>query len=284
MFIGVIVMLIASALYNSAPIFLRTATRALPDRSGLTLLRAVLTRRVGLIGLALEVLGWGLEVVALTRLPLTLSRSLLAAGLLVLLVLAWRDLHEAIGSQEILGVLTIVGGIAAVSFATPARSTASPTLLQWAMLTVVLGAVVLAPYALRVGRHVTGTWLLAVSAGMAYALSALFTKQVANLVGTAQVPPLLVVLMGAAVCAVLGFMGELGALDRAQAADVAPVYRALQIIIPIAVAPLLFGEHWPSAIGAQSLLAGGLLLTVAGILLVSRRHKSVARAYAQAAR
>src|SRR5438067_2799594 len=107
MFIGVIVMLIASALYNSAPIFLRTATRSLPDRSGPTLLRAVLTRRAGLIGLALEVLGWGLEVVALTRLRLTLSRSLLAAGLLVLLVLAWRDLHEALGPPERLGVPAI---------------------------------------------------------------------------------------------------------------------------------------------------------------------------------
>jgi drug/metabolite transporter (DMT)-like permease len=239
---------------------------------------------VGLIGLALEVLGWGLEVVALTRLPLTLSRSLLAAGLLVLLVLAWRDLHEAIGPQEILGVLAIVGGIAAVSVATPARSTASPAPLQWAALVVLLGGVVLAPYALRVGRHVTGAWIMAVSAGVAYALSALFTKQVANMVGIAQVLPLFAVLLGAAVCAVLGFMGELGALDRAQAADVAPVYRALQIMIPIALAPLVFGEHWPSAIGAQSLLAGGLLLTVAGILLVSRRHKGVARAYAQVAR
>ena len=86
------------------------------------------------------------------------------------------------------------------------------------------------------------------------------------------------------IVAVLGFMGELGALDRALAADATPVYRALQIMIPIAVAPLLFGEHWPSAIGAQSLLAGGLLLTVAGILLVSRRHKGSARAYAQVAR
>jgi hypothetical protein len=65
MFIGVIVMLIARALYNSAPIVLRTATRSLPNRSGPAFLRAVLTRRVGLIGLALEVLGWSLEVVAL---------------------------------------------------------------------------------------------------------------------------------------------------------------------------------------------------------------------------
>src|SRR5207248_10599759 len=114
----------------------RAAPRSLPDRPGPALLRAVLTRRAGLIGLALEVLGWGLEVVALTRLPLTLSRSLLAAGLLVLLVLAWRDLHEAIGPQEILGVLAIVGGIAAVSLVAPARSTASPAPLQWAALVV----------------------------------------------------------------------------------------------------------------------------------------------------
>ena len=68
-----------------------------------------------------------------------------------------------------------------------------------------------------------------------------------------------------------------------EAAGVAPVYRALQILIPIACAPLLFGERWPADAGARSLLAGGLLLTLAGIVLVSYRHDRVVQAPAGAA-
>src|SRR3954447_15785998 len=108
MMLGILIMLVASAAYNSAPIALRAATRALPERSASALLRAVLTSRLGVLGLALSLGGWGLEVVALTLLPLTLARSLLAAGLILMLALAWRELHEAVRWQGILGVLTIV--------------------------------------------------------------------------------------------------------------------------------------------------------------------------------
>jgi drug/metabolite transporter (DMT)-like permease len=283
MLLGVLIMLVASAAYNSAPIVLRAATHALPDRSAPALLRAVLTRRAGLAGLALNLGGWGLEVLALTLLPLTLARSLLAVGLVLLLVLARRELHEAISWQEIVGVLAIVGGIAAVSLAPPARSTASPTTLQWAAVLLVLVPLILAPYALRAARRPAGAIALAVSAGVAYAVSALFSKELANLLGSDQVLPLALVLAGAAVCAVLGFTGELGALQRGEAAGVAPVYRALQILIPIACAPLLFGERWPVDAGARSLLAGGLVLTLAGVVLVSHRHDQVLQAPAQAA-
>lgn len=119
MMLGILIMLVASAAYNSAPIALRAATRSLPDHSAPALLRAVLMSRVGVIGLALSLGGWGLEVVALTFLPLTLARCLLASGLVLMLALAWRELHEAIKWQAVLGVLAIVIGIAAVGAASP---------------------------------------------------------------------------------------------------------------------------------------------------------------------
>src|SRR5438045_8001008 len=91
---GVIIMLMASALYNSAPIFLRIATRSLPARTGSTLVRAVLTRKPRVLGLELNLAGWGLEDVALPILPFTLARILLTSRLGLLLVLCRRPLHE----------------------------------------------------------------------------------------------------------------------------------------------------------------------------------------------
>jgi drug/metabolite transporter (DMT)-like permease len=282
MLFGILIMLIASAAYNSAPIALRASTRSLPDHTAPALLRAVLTSPAGILGLALSLGGWGLEVLALTFLPLTLARCLLAAGLILMLALAWRELHEVVRWQGLLGVLAIVGGIAAVGAASPARSEASPTALQWAAVLVVLGPLVLAPYALRATGRTVGTMALAISAGSAYAASALCSKALSNGLESRQVAVVLVALAMAGTCAVLGFVGELRALHHGEAAAVAPVYRALQILTPIACAPLLFGERWPTDPGARGLLAVGLAATIAGVTMVSHRHGPITRAATEA--
>ena len=126
-----------------------------------------------------------------------------------MLALAWRELHEVVRWQGLLGVLAIVGGIAAVGAASPARSEASPTALQWAAVLVVLGPLVLAPYALRATGRTVGTMALAISAGSAYAASALCSKALSNGLESRQVSVVLVALAMAGICAVLGFVGEL---------------------------------------------------------------------------
>src|SRR2546421_2459195 len=213
---GVIIMLMASALYNSAPIFLRIATRSLPARTGSTLVRAVLTRKPGVLGLVLNLAGWGLEVVALTILPFTLARILFAAGLGLLLLLCRRTLHEPLSQREILGAVAFLIGMVAVVVAAPAHSATSPSLWQWLLLLLLLVPVLLWPHALRLAHRSTGATVLAVGAGVAYAMSALFSKELANLVHHVQALPLLLAFAGAGTCAVLGFMGELGALQRGE--------------------------------------------------------------------
>ena len=58
MLFGILIMLVASAAYNSAPIALRASTRSLPDHTAPALLRAVLTSPAGILGLALSLGGW----------------------------------------------------------------------------------------------------------------------------------------------------------------------------------------------------------------------------------
>lgn len=269
MVVGIVIMLVASASCNAAPIVLRVATRALPDHTGVTLLRAVLTRRTGLAGLTLSLLGWSLEIVALTLIPLTLGRVLFAAGLGLLLALAHRTLHEPVGRREVIGVLAVIGGMAAVATAPPAHTTTLPSLAQWLLLVVPLGAVLLAPFILRLARRHAGALLSAVAAGSAYALASLFNKGLSNVLLHLQLLPLLLLLAGAAASALLGFVSELEALRGNHAARVAPVYRTLQTLLPIACAPLFFDERWPTNPLALFVLAGGIAITVLGILIIS---------------
>jgi hypothetical protein len=102
-----------------------------------------------------------------------------------------------------------------------------------------------------------------------YALSNLFTKDLSNLIGSHSILPLALVAGGAATCAVVGFASELGALRRREASGAVPIYRGLQILIPILCAPVLFGERWPSNFAALGLLLCGLVLTLVGIVCVS---------------
>lgn len=272
MLLGIAIMLVASAAYNSAPILLRLVTRTLPERTGPALVHAVLTRTPGRAGLALSIVGWSLEIAALTRLPLTLARSLFAAGLGLVLILSHWALGEPVGRSEILGAGAVVAGMVAVGIAAPARSTTPPDLAQGLVLLALLGPVVLAPYALRLAGRQVGAITSAVGAGAAYALAALFNKGLSNLLLHLQVLPLVLVLAGSGTCALLGFMGELDALRHGRPSVVTPVYRALQTVVPIVCAPAFFGERWPSDIGARVLLAGGILLTLIGIMVVSRHH------------
>jgi hypothetical protein len=43
----------------------------------------------------------------------------------------------------------------------------------------------------------------------------------------------------------------------------------VQTVIPIACAPLFFGERWPTGLVAQALLVGGMALTVLGVVIIS---------------
>jgi hypothetical protein len=94
--VGIVIMLLASAAFNGAPIVLRLATRTLPDHTGAALLHAVLTRRAGLAGLVLSLLGWSLQIVALMYISLTLGRILFAAGLGLLLLVRKATVDKAL--------------------------------------------------------------------------------------------------------------------------------------------------------------------------------------------
>jgi len=50
---------------------------------------------------------------------------------------------------------------------------------------------------------------------------------------------------------------------------VVPVILAIHTVVPIACAPLLFGESWPAGILSRTLLGGGLLFALVGTVILS---------------
>jgi uncharacterized membrane protein len=285
--LGTVLILLSAAAYNSAPVLLALEARSRLDQRGTSLIAGVLQGSAGILGMVLTVVGWVLQLLALTRISVTLAWGLSAAGIIVLLLLSHWLLDESIGRQQVLGLLAITVGMTAVGLIHPARSTVLPALNQWLLLLFLLTPVVLIPYAPRLLRSPHRALLGAVAAGTAYTVSTLLTKGLADLIARGQFANILarvldgawkqpwflgaaLLAVGIAVFSVLGFMDELDALQRGRASSVVPICAGLQTIVPILLAPAFFNEHWPAQLGARAILGAGILLAVTGSFVLSR--------------
>ncbi len=265
--IGVILVLVSTLAYNGSAVLL--AAEARRQEEGKVLFVAVGKRFRGASAILLNLVGWALEISALTLIPLTLARILNAAGLAFLLGLTRWTLKEVLGRREVLGVVLIGLGIVAVGLAPPQRSSYTPGVLEWVLLFVVLGPGILLPVLSKLLRKPVGPLVGATAGGLAYALSGILNKEVADVF---RVSGMVSIALIVAVIAGLGFWGfvvELDALKSGSASVVVPIVMALHTIVPIIVAPILFGEVWPAGLFPRTLLGGGIGLTLLGTFLLS---------------
>ena len=276
--IGVLLILASTFAYNVSAVLLAMAVRQ--HSRGQTLLVGVARHARGLLAISLSLLGWILEVTALTLISLTLARILNVAGLGILLWLTRWVLTEPLGRREILGVGLIALGVAATSFAPPRLESAPPSLAEWTLLLALLGPGVLLPYILRILRRPVSPTLGATAAGLAYALSGILNKGiadegVANALRSSRILPLILLTMGIVVIGLLSFDIELRALRDGYASVVVPIVLALHTVVPIVCAPFLFGEAWPADLLSRALLASGIFLALLGTLLLASTSSHV---------
>ena len=230
----------------------------------------LITRRRGRLGRWCVFAGWGFQPAPLALAPLTVVQPALAAGLFVLLIVGVRLTDECVGRREVVAMVAIFVGMTGLAFASPKEvETGHAPALEIALSLAAFAAVALSPYLLR-GRP--RIWLVVASAGLAYACSGFLTKFVAD---AASEPELLTAALwlGATLCAAaLGLLSEMTALQERSAIRVFPGILVIQIVVAVALAPLLAGETWSSdplvlgALGASLavLASGTALLASAG--------------------
>lgn len=271
MLLGLLLALAASALFNVAVAIQALDARTLPRELGLRfeLLRHLLRRRRWRLGMTLAILGWPLHAAALSLAPLTAVQPALAAGLLILLVVASRTLGERVGTREVVAVLLIVVGEAGVAWAAPDRSATHAHGVPLVAALVGLGAVALLPYALRDRSGARGFAAVA-SAGVAFALSGFVTKLVSDDLSSGALVSawLWADLVGAA--AVIGVLSENSAFQTRPASQVAPLVFSAQTVLPVLLAPLVGGENWSNTPLGGGAVVLSLLAVVAGVVLIAR--------------
>jgi drug/metabolite transporter (DMT)-like permease len=282
--LGIVAAVGASLLYNTSIAFQALEARQVPHDHSLrpSLIGRLVRNRRWLGATALGLVGWPLEVAALLLAPLTVVQPCLASGLILLLWLGSTRLGEAPGTREWVAVAAIVVGVAGVAWAAPERTTEHASTGAIAIALVFVAIPLAAPYALRKRfRHsphqdgVNVGWaggvgtLMVISAGCGYAWTAIASKLLTDELASGALLIALAWLATAAASEGLALLSEMSALQRRPATHVAPVMFAVQVLLPVLLAPLIFGESWSSTPLGGVALAAFIAVAVAGTSLLA---------------
>jgi hypothetical protein len=236
----------------------------------------LLRRARWLLGTGLSILGWPLQIVALLLAPLVVVQPALAAGLLVLMLLAQRMLNEHAGRREYLAIAAIVIGVIGAGLTAPPRTTGHGSEdLAITLVLLGLGLASLLPYALRLLTHPPAA-LTMVGAGLAGGWSGVATKLASDDLSRGHLGLAALWGLSTAAASGVGVLSEMSALQERPAIQVAPVVFVTQTVIPIVVAPLLFGESFADTPLGGVPLSASLALLVTGAALLARSPLLVA--------
>src|SRR4051794_27965542 len=120
---GIALAAAAAACYDGAIALQAVEARAVQERAaGMGLLRSLVKRPRWLAATGLAIAGWPLQIAALALAPLTVVQPALALGLVVLLVLGTRVLHEPARPRDLAAVAVMAIGLALLArYAPPAE-------------------------------------------------------------------------------------------------------------------------------------------------------------------
>jgi hypothetical protein len=241
----------------------------------LALVWGLVRRGRWMLGTGLSILGWPLQVLALLLAPLVVVQPALATGLVVLLFLGQRMLGEHAGRHEYIAIAAIVVGVVGAGLCAPPRSTGHTSeRLTITLVLLGLGLASLLPYMLR-AIHRSPASVTMLGAGLAFGWSGIATKLASDDLSAGHLAVAVAWGLATAAASAVGVLSESSSLQARPAIQVAPVVFVTQTIVPVTVAPLLFGERFsdtplggvPLALSLALLVTGAAALVRSPLLL-----------------
>lgn len=268
--LGIAAAVAASLLYNTSIALQALEARKVPEEHSLrpSLLGRLLRNKRWLGATVLGLLGWPLEIVALLLAPLTVVQPCLASGLILLLWLGVTRLGETPGQRELIAVGAIIVGIAGVALAAPERTTDHAGAGAIALALALVAVPIVAPYFFRRRTGMVGA-LMIFSAGCGYAWTSIASKLLTDELATGAVLVGVAWLATVALSESLALLSEMSALQQRPATHVAPAMFATQVLVPVLLAPLIFGESWAETPLGGVLLVASMVVAVAGTVLLA---------------
>jgi len=269
--LGILAAVAASTCYSLGVALQALDAREVPAGHNLrvSLARELIVRRRWLVGTAISMLGFPLQVIALLLAPLVVVQAALAGGLLVLLLISERVLGERGGRREHMATAAIVLGVIGVGLCAPNRTTTHNDVLTLTFVLVALGLLTLVPYLLRSLDRQNATATM-IGAGLGFAWSALATKLASDDLANGVYGVAIIWGLSTAAASAVAALSEMSALQSRPAIQVAPMVFVTQTLVPILLAPLLLGESFSTTPAEGVPLVASLLLLAAGAAALAR--------------
>ncbi|MEV5339984.1 DMT family transporter [Streptomyces sp. NPDC052676] len=272
MAIAVLASLAAGACFAMAGLLQQWAAGARPDDEALRLrlLRGLARDPLWLGGIALAVVAYGFQSLALAFGPLSLVQPLIVAELVFAVPLSARLHRMRLGPREWAGTAAVAAGLAAaLGTARPhGGRPAAASLPQWLLILGATVAVVCA--ALAVARRLSGPWRASATALAAGTVMGTQSVLLAATVDRLRHGP------GAALAAwqtyalVLASLGGLlliqTAFQQGPLAASMTVVDATEPVVAVSVGTLVFGESVTTGWPLSAVTVTGLVLVGAGIV------------------
>jgi drug/metabolite transporter (DMT)-like permease len=269
--VGIAAALVASALFNIGIALQGIEARSAPKNLGLRvgLLTRLFRRKRWVLGWVLGVVGIAPQVLAFANAPFVVVQTLLASGLLILLFIGSRLFDEHVDWVEITGVSAIIGGVALVAWGVPPHVETHRSGLAVTAVAAGLTVAGLIPFVVRGTRWDTGMGAI-VASGAGFAASNVATKLLSDDIALGHYVNAIVWAVVGLVSGIAATITGMTAFQRRRATTVVPVSTAVQTFLPILLEPFFLREHWASARFGGAPIGIGLLVALAGTIVVSR--------------
>ena len=214
------------------------------------------------LGVVLQVGGYGLYLTALRHTPLSVVHTALNGGIAFFVVLAVFGLKEKPQPIEWLGVLAVAVGLLTLGLSsgpdtqTDAAGAVGATVFATLTIAAAIAALLIDA---RPGRSAG----LSIASGLTLGLAGLCAKQLAaaDAFGSAllSLPFVLTLLTN-----MVGFALMQGALQSGKGVVVVPIFSTLSNLVPIAAGYLVYGEPLPANPGQATLRLVSMALALGG--------------------
>jgi hypothetical protein len=220
--------------------------------------------------MAVAMASWGLHAAALSLAPISLVQTIIAAGLVLLTVLANSVFAHEVSQREWIGVAMTAAGLAFLAATVGNTGDSAHADFDATTLTTYVGLLTAAGTAAAVAgwQTLSGTSLVAASAGLLWGASDVSIKALSGTLGDRGAgvlwhPLALVILL----LSLYGLLVSTRSLQRGRAVPVIAITSAAANVTTIAAGPIVFGEPMPSgALGVSVRLAAFALVVAAAAL------------------
>ena len=271
-----IITLIAALLLGTGFVLQQHAAEQAPKAFFLrmALITDLLRRRRWLAGLGIMIAGELASAWSVSHLSLSLAEPLLTTSLLFALALAVPLSGQRLQATELVGVVVLCGGVAALSFArtasSPAESFATPA--GWLAAAVIAGV---AAGFLQIGRLTGGlarATFTGTAAGLVFGISDALTRQTVHVMDKHSVTALLTTWPGYSLigASLVGLWLMESAFNAAPLHGSLPAISAAEPLAGIVLGIIVFGDAVRTSPEMIAVQIVGLVALVTGVVLVAR--------------